>query len=145
MTFRGAGASPTNVTITGGSLNGTNLTNASVTFIPYTPTVTAGAGTLTTASATGRYARIGNRVTVLMTITVTNNGTGATYILTSLPTPPANSFNAFAGRATAVSGSMLQGVTTTAGNSAVFIFTYANLYPAATGETMLLSGVYESL
>lgn len=51
----------------------------------YTPTVSAGSGTATTYTATGRYIQIGKTVHVRVAINVTNKGTAASYIKASLP------------------------------------------------------------
>lgn len=52
----------------------------------YTPTVSAQSGTITTASATGRYQRLsGNAVIVEIDITITTAGTGALSLLATLP------------------------------------------------------------
>jgi hypothetical protein len=57
----------------------------------YTPTVTATSGTFTTVSATGRYVKIGNQVTVNVTITITSVGSASGRIKYTLPyTPTAN-------------------------------------------------------
>jgi hypothetical protein len=51
----------------------------------YTPTITSSSGTLTTASAEGRYIRVGKLCTVVAKGTITTNGTGSGVILMSLP------------------------------------------------------------
>jgi hypothetical protein len=51
----------------------------------YTPTITAGAGTPTTVSATGRYKVFGKTVIVTIDVTVTTTGTAAGAIIATLP------------------------------------------------------------
>ena len=51
----------------------------------YTPTVTASSGTLTTVTATGNYTKIGRQVTVNVSVTLTNAGTGSGALNVSLP------------------------------------------------------------
>jgi hypothetical protein len=51
----------------------------------YTPTVTASSGTLTTVTATGNYTKIGRQVTVNVSVTLTNAGTGSGALLVTLP------------------------------------------------------------
>jgi hypothetical protein len=51
----------------------------------YTPTIASSSGTLTTASAEGRYIRVGKLCTVVAKGTITTNGSGAGVILMSLP------------------------------------------------------------
>jgi hypothetical protein len=52
----------------------------------YTPTITAGGGTATTVSATGRYKQVGKVVTVEADITITTVGTATGGLNFSLPT-----------------------------------------------------------
>jgi hypothetical protein len=51
----------------------------------YTPTITAGTGTITTSSATGRYKQVGKTVRLQITITITTAGTGASNLIATLP------------------------------------------------------------
>ena len=55
------------------------------TWTTYTPTVTSGTGTLTSYTAAGDYARIGDFVIAQFRVTITDNGTGATDIRVTLP------------------------------------------------------------
>lgn len=64
------------------AINGDNQTTAWTT---YTPTITAGSGSFTTVSATGRWRRIGKTVVVQADITITTAGTAASTLFASLP------------------------------------------------------------
>lgn len=51
----------------------------------FTPTITAGIGTITTSSASASYVKIGKIVTVNLSITITTAGTGSGALRFSLP------------------------------------------------------------
>lgn len=59
----------------------------------YTPTVTAGSGTATTVSATGRYKQIGKTVIVQASVTVTAVGTAAGSMQITVPIAASTSAN----------------------------------------------------
>lgn len=112
------------------------------TWITYTPTVGSGSGTITTASATGRYRVSGRTVHIQMAVTVTTNGTGATYLSATLPITagsPAHSINGIEVSSTAYAcpGYIAPSATT------VVIRRYDGVYPAANGYVFAMSGQYE--
>jgi hypothetical protein len=110
----------------------------------YTPTVGSGTGTITTSSATGRYKKIGKTVFVEMEIVITANGTGASFVTATLPSGlPCKASTFFGGKATTVSGKLL-GASVAATGSTLAIGNYDNSYPAANGEHLVISGVYET-
>ncbi len=123
---------------TGSTFNGVTLDNTA--FTSYTPAITAGSGTFTTVSGAGRYKQIGKIVFVIITITITTNGSAATDVISTLPVAPTGIIN-FCGRAVSVSGKMLQG---TALSASVAILNYDGSYPGASGETLNVSGFYEA-
>ena len=104
----------------------------------YTPTITAGSGSLTTVSATGFYSVIGKVVQIIIDITITTNGTGAGYVVATLPFT-VNRRTILSGRDSGVTGDMLQGETTS-GNANVLILNYDNAYPGGDGRVLHLSG-----
>lgn len=111
----------------------------------YTPVVTAGAGTFTSVSASGRYKQLGKIVWFSVSITITTNGTAATSVVFSLPvTTGASNIAIAVGRGIAVSGKM---ITSTIAQSATTsnIVNYDNTYPGASGETLVVNGTYESI
>lgn len=108
----------------------------------WVPTITAGAGTITTIGAVvARYRLVGQMVFISLDITITTNGTGSLSVRATLPFTAA-SLAVMAGREDAVTGSMLQG-DISPGSGSVRMFTYNNLYPGGTGYRLFLSGWYE--
>lgn len=109
----------------------------------FTPTITAGSGTFTTVSASGRYKQVGKVVYVSISIVITTNGTAATSVLATLPVSAnASAAPTFQGRGNVVSGKQLQAKA--ASVSQIAITNYDNTYPGATGETLLINGAYEA-
>jgi hypothetical protein len=107
----------------------TGLTWNSGSWTSYTPTITAGSGTLTTASATGAWIRIGKVCIVQSNWIVTTNGTGAGFIELTLPfTVAAKSF-AGVGREYEVVGKMLQ-IEAPQSDTIMRYRNYDNTYPA---------------
>lgn len=109
----------------------------------YTPTIGSGTGSITTSSATGRYKQLGKTVFIELKITITTNGTGATFLTATLPSGMsciADTF--FGGKARAVSGKLV-GAAVQASGSSLAIGNYDNTYPAADGEIIVISGVFE--
>lgn len=107
-------------------------------------TVSAQTGTLTSASATGRWRSIGKTVFFSLSVGVATNGTGATHIVVSgLPFTTAAVVQVVAGRETSTTGKLLCGYIA-AGASAITIANYDDTYPAANGYVMALSGVVEA-
>jgi hypothetical protein len=111
----------------------------------YTPTVTAGSGSLTSVSAVGRYKQIGKTVFFALTITITTNGTAGTNVLASLPVTASSAagvYHVVAGRAL-IAGSMLQGAISPSGTT-IDIRLYNNAYGGANNELLAVAGSYES-
>lgn len=109
----------------------------------YTPTVSASTGTITTSSVgAAKYQQIGKLVVVRLDITITTNGTGAGYVIVTLPvTGASNNDGAFTGRARSVSG---KGLTSSITTTSVYIFNYDGTYPASSGETLSGFLIYEA-
>jgi hypothetical protein len=110
----------------------------------YTPTVGCGSGTKSDITATGTYVvdRLRKIATFQAVITDTTNGSCATDLSITLPTT-ATEATVVAGQATVVSGSMLVGFVPS--NSAtMLIHNYDNTYPGADGETLIVSGTYQT-
>jgi hypothetical protein len=112
-------------------------------WVTYVPTVTASTGTFTTVSATGQYAKHGRLVTVSGTVTITTNGTAAGVVRVSLPFTSGTNSYVGAGRENASTGNMLQ-VVVAPSAALASISTYNNLYPGATGYSLLWTVTYES-
>ena len=108
----------------------------------WTPTVASGSGSITSYSSSGTYTRVGRQVTITAAITITNNGTGATYIkVTNLPFTIGGQGASGAVYESAVTGNtcVIQGPN---GGTQFNLWTYNNGYPGATGATFNLSFTY---
>jgi len=122
---------------------GANSGTFATPWISYTPTLSSGTGALTSASAAGKYIKNGKTVTFQIAVTITTNGTGATYVGATLPFQAAAQEYIVAGRNN-TTGKMLQG-DIIAGATVMRIFDYANVYPAADGQILYVSGTYQSV
>lgn len=147
-TFTGTPAAPTATVGTSTTqLATTALVQAEIAnkraWTAYTPTVTAGTGTYTSISATGKYMVAFGICHVQIVVTVTTKGTGTLPIVT-LP------FNALAGSAGMPIPAKQAGAGTnylgmgriTTGLSAVQITAYDNTDMSSTGDTLYLNGSY---
>lgn len=111
----------------------------------YSPTITALAGTYTTASATGAFSKTGKLVCFWAVAAITTVGTGTNTVL-GLPFATASTngnLTVVPGRENAISGKMLQGVSGS-GTSTMTISDYSNANPAVTGASEVMSGCYIS-
>lgn len=108
----------------------------------WTLTVTAGTGSITSYTVqTANYTKIGNLVTINIKFTITNNGTGASYLQINLPFGAADECMGTT-RETAVAG--LQGNIRTSGSGSTnaFILQYNSNYPASTGAVIVGTMTY---
>jgi hypothetical protein len=112
-------------------------------WIPYTPVVSSIAGTITTASATGRYVAVGKTITVQITTQVTANGTGSSGVVATLPFAPAGFEYYIFGRDTNNTGKALIGRIRASTQNVSMVF-YDNSYPGADGVVLTVSGTYEA-
>jgi hypothetical protein len=101
----------------------------------YTPTITAGAGAITDASGTLTYKRVGRFVLATLAVSITTNGTGASFVRASLPFTAIS--GVLSGLEIGLTGDQIYGV----GGAAVSIFKYDSSYPGADGAFLSLSGV----
>lgn len=108
----------------------------------YTPTLSAGSGSLSSASATGRYQTIGKIVFVEIDITITTNGTAATSIIATLPATAAAAKYVLGGQET-TTGKAVTGLIPVSGTDATALF-YDGTYPGGDGKEIVLIGVYEA-
>ena len=103
----------------------------------WTPSVTAGTGSITTVGAVvGTYTKIGRQVTIWSTITVTTNGTGASYLnVTGIPYTPSTAISHYTSAGTntstvkTVNSYLLSGGT-------IRLWYYDGTYPIASGQTI---------
>ena len=104
----------------------------------WTPVATATAGSITSFTSTGVYTKVGTVLTFVLTINITNNGTGAGAIAITLPVSAVQGAVA-CGRENGVTGAMLQGII---GGSNMTVWTYHNQYPGVTNGVLTISGTY---
>jgi hypothetical protein len=111
----------------------------------YTPAVSSGSGSLTSASAIGRYKKIGRTVFFKVQVAIVTNGTSQVSVNFTLPVAPFGSSAerwVFAGREDAVTGAILQ-AKTVGGSSLVQVFRADNSYPGGDGRLLVIQGTYE--
>jgi hypothetical protein len=113
-------------------------------WIDYTPTITAGSGTITTKTATGKYIQRGNIVYLNIQIVITDNGTGGLYITFSLPMQSAQNLtpSVALGRERAITGYMVSGLIDS-GSATCNIQKYDGGYPGGNGYIILVSAFYQ--
>ena len=104
----------------------------------YSPVISSSSGTITSYTSSAKYKRNGKFLIIDMSISVTNNGSGAGSIVATLPFSCVN--GALNGRENSISGSQLNGIPS---GSTLVVRTYNNSYPAATGANIQISGVLE--
>jgi hypothetical protein len=108
----------------------------------YTPVITSTVGTITTSVCTGKYMRKGQSVFYEASCQITNNGTGSGALNITLPINSSNvAVFTNIGNARAISGKSLIGTIIQLTN-VVTVTDYNNIYPASTGETIVISGWY---
>lgn len=113
-------------------------------WISYTPTITAGVGTITTASATGRYQIIGKTCHYNIAVTITTNGTGSSSVIATLPFTSASfQQQCGAGRGAAVFFGMIMAFIPVNTNT-VLMARSDGTYPGANGASWAISGTYET-
>lgn len=108
----------------------------------YTPTLAAGSGAFTSASAAGKYRQVGKTVHVQIVVSITTNGTAAGSINTSLPVTP-NGWATLNGKEGTVNGKSCGG--TANSTTDIQILNYDQTYPGVNGATLIVTGVYESV
>jgi hypothetical protein len=110
----------------------------------FTPVLSTTSGALTTASATGKFRRVGKTVSFQIGISIANNGTGSGEIVASLPFVSAAQGNFDAvGRENAQIGKTLHG-RVPASQASMVIGNYDNTYPGLNGASISVAGTYEA-
>lgn len=108
-----------------------------------TPTLSASTGTFTAAAAALSYQTRGKQTWFNVVVNITTNGTAAGNVsVNGLPFTFGSDCTA-SGRATLISGKMLQSLGSSGGNSLV-IWNQDNTYPGATGERLVINGVCQN-
>jgi hypothetical protein len=126
--------------------DGTGITDINIPWSTYTPTMTSGGGSLTAvASLSGAYFLNSNRVcTFRATGTITTNGTGASYIVLTLPVTSKSGVSQFVvGREIGVTNKTLS-ASIHGGNTNGVVLFYDGTYPGANGAVIAISGQYEA-
>jgi hypothetical protein len=111
-------------------------------FTAYTPTVTALVNSFPSASATGRYLRIGKLVTLQATITITTAGSGL-YPILSLPSGMTSAGFKFCGTGQRNTDATLWQVEIPASGSNILMRRYDNNGTCANGDVFLLTITFE--
>jgi hypothetical protein len=109
----------------------------------YTPTISTGTGSLTTATTAGRFKQIGKTVFFQATVTITTNGTGASNIQLGLPTAAAAFKYPVSGYESGVTGKQLSGIINPSSSMVVVNF-YDGMYPGGNGSAPVINGIYEA-
>ena len=110
----------------------------------WTPVVTSQTGAITSYTVqTASYTKVGRSVTVTCEFTITNNGTGATFVsVAGLPFTTGSTYRgAGCGREFGLVGSQLQ-IQLNASTTTMIFFNYNNLYPGLTGGQYVLTITY---
>jgi hypothetical protein len=119
-----------------------SIAAAQTAWTAYTPTVSASTGSITSASATGRYKQIGKTVHFNLTVSITTNGTGADAVRATLPVTAQAANSSFGSGRNASTGALLQWAN--ADTTRAFIFNNNGTYPGADGASLSISGTYEA-
>jgi hypothetical protein len=108
----------------------------------WTPTVASFSGSITSYTSAGTYTKVGRQVTVNCIFTITDNGTGATLVLvTGLPFTPDELTTLYAGSGN--NRSLGASLSVDVANGRIQIYTYAGVYPGATGQSYCVSATYD--
>jgi hypothetical protein len=108
----------------------------------YTPTVTPGSGALTSATASGRFKRVGKTIYFSAHVAITTNGTGASLLKISLPIGAQAANNTFGCGREGSTGGLLQWFNADPANA--YVVSNAGGYPGGDGRSIDISGSYEA-
>ena len=111
----------------------------------YTPTLSAQSGTFTSATATGRYIRIGKLCIVQNRVSITTNGTAAQAVAVTAPftsIAAVSQIYAGTGRENAVTGNQLNSRISQA-DSIIYIGRYDGAYPGGNGYQLDFTTIFE--
>lgn len=113
----------------------------------YTPTVTAGSGTFTSVSATGRWRRFGRIIFWQTTITITTIGSAATSLIFTLPVAAVANQSLGWGIENAVNGmyvTVVSGDLDGSDTSHGVVRRFDDAHPNGSGYVHYLTGTYEA-
>jgi hypothetical protein len=137
------GTSAANLTGTLAVANG-GTGDAGTAWSSYTPSLSCGSGSLTSAAATGRYKTLGKTVWVEMHITIATNGSCGAWVYAALPVVAAANRYILAGLVYETGKSATGAILGDANTSFGYIRLYDGTYPAADNTHLVITGVYES-
>jgi hypothetical protein len=107
----------------------------------FSPTLSAGIGTFTTATISARYRRLGRMIFLHAVISITDKGTADGDIRFTLPDNDSGVSFAGVGRENAINGKTVSVVTAT---SIALINNYDNTTPIVNGASISLTILYEA-
>jgi hypothetical protein len=116
----------------------------SLPWVTYTPTVTSGTGAITSYTATVKYLQVGKKAALMTaSVTLTNNGTGATDLRIPLPVGFGNAAgdNLLIGANVTSFANLLAQIGS--GTNYIQVRTNAGAYPATTGDTVMVTGLVQ--
>jgi hypothetical protein len=108
----------------------------------YTPIVSSTSGTITSYTINSAvYSQIkADLVSIIIDVTITNNGTGATVLNITLPPEFTAISGAANGRCFITSAHSISGTISSTG---IFIIKYDGTYPVTTGDRFIITGQYQ--
>lgn len=112
-------------------------------WVTYTPAITSETGTLTTASTSARYKKLGKTVYIKIVGSITTNGTGAGAIYLGLPFTSDATLTVIPG----IRNNGLGAYRSLFGyvlSTVVAVYNYDGTYPGADGVLVSVSGYYET-
>lgn len=117
--------------------------STSAAWTAYTPTITTGAGTITTlGTVTGRYRQDGKTLFLEAVVPITTNGTGATDLRITIPSGMTAAADATLPGTETNTGTMVHGYIAS-GASLLVTRTYGATYPGGSGNRIVVSGILE--
>lgn len=118
-----------------------SLTAVEAAWTAFSPTIIAGSGTFTAVAGAGRYRQVGKTVNFTIIVTVTTQGTAATWIDYTLPVTAQAATGAVVGVETSANVPMLGRIFSTTHG---YIWRYDGVFVGASGTTIQVSGTYEA-
>ncbi len=110
----------------------------------YTPTLTAGSGSFTSASATGAYQRVGKDVHVRVDVLITTVGTAATSLIFTLPVAPKSLTEMIIPGRRVTDGATYSARVTSALGTSGTATRFDGVFGISSGERIVFTGTYEA-
>lgn len=125
-------------------VNGDQLGNTGSSWTTWTPTITAGSGTFTSVTATGRYKQIGKTVFYRVSVIFTTIGTGNGPLFSLPVTSLASGGHIGACREDATTGYSGTVKLQTTGKASFAKYDNGNILSGGNGSTVIASRFYEA-